>query len=51
VAWLWREHRIHTTSIPTPGVQGVRLSPHVFTTAAEIARLAAALRTAASSGG
>lgn len=50
VAWLWREHRIHTTSIPTPGVQGARLSPHVFTSAAEIARLATALRTAARDG-
>jgi selenocysteine lyase/cysteine desulfurase len=50
VSWLWREHRIHTTSIPTPGVQGVRLSPHVFTSAAEIARLATALRTAARAG-
>ena len=50
VSWLWREHRIHTTAIATAGLSGVRLSPHVFTSPAEIERLAAALRTAARDG-
>lgn len=49
-SWLWREHRIHTTSITTAGIEAIRLSPHVFTTDVEIERLAAALRTAARDG-
>ncbi|MBL8736464.1 MAG: aminotransferase class V-fold PLP-dependent enzyme [Planctomycetes bacterium] len=49
-SWLWREHRIHTTSVTTAGLQAIRLSPHVFTSDAEIERLAAALRTAARDG-
>lgn len=43
VAWLWQQHRIHTTAAEDGGVAGVRLSPHVFTSAAEVDRLAGIL--------
>lgn len=49
-SWLWREHRVHATSIDAGGLAAVRLSPNVFTTAAEIERLAQALRRAARDG-
>lgn len=43
-AWLWREHRIHVTTAIADGIDGVRLSPNVFTAPAEVDRLAALLR-------
>ena len=49
-AWLLKEHRIHVTTVTQGGVDGIRISPNVFTTQAEIDRLCTALETAASKG-
>ncbi len=38
VGYLWREHRILTTSVAYGGVTGVRVSPSVYTTPGEIDR-------------
>jgi selenocysteine lyase/cysteine desulfurase len=42
-AWLWREHRIHVTVAEDAGLRALRISPHVFTTFAEVDRLAGIL--------
>lgn len=42
-AWLWREHRIHVTTAEEAGLRALRISPHVFTTFAEVDRLAGIL--------
>lgn len=49
-SWLLVEHRIHVTTAIQGGVDGIRVSPNVFTTADEIDRIASALETAASRG-
>jgi isopenicillin-N epimerase len=49
-AWLWNEHRIHVTTAEDAGLRALRLSPHVFTTHAEIDRLAAILLGVARNG-
>lgn len=48
--WLWREHRIHVTVAEACDLDAIRISPHLFTTPAEIDRLAALLRRVADSG-
>ncbi len=48
--WLWREHRVHVTVADTDGLDAIRVSPHLFTTPAEVDRLAALLRHAAMHG-
>ena len=49
-AWLWQEHRIHVTVADRGGLRAIRISPNVFTTHAEIDRLAAVLVAAARNG-
>lgn len=44
---LWDEHRIYTVAIVHPVVEGVRITPHLHTSAEEVDRLARALRTIA----
>jgi selenocysteine lyase/cysteine desulfurase len=46
VGWLWREHKILVTPIEHPDFRGVRVSPHVYTTPAEIARFVDAMEQA-----
>ncbi len=40
-------HRIYTVAIDTPAVKGVRVTPHLYTTVAELDALVAALRALA----
>jgi len=42
-AWLWKEHRILTTSVKHPEFKGLRVSPNVYTTLEELDRLGDAL--------
>jgi len=49
-AWLWREHRVHVTTAVDAGLRALRLSPHVFTTTAEVDRLASILARVARDG-
>ncbi|MCC7398074.1 MAG: aminotransferase class V-fold PLP-dependent enzyme [Planctomycetes bacterium] len=49
-AWLWQQHRVHVTTAVDAGLQALRLSPHLFTTAAEVDRLAAILVGVAQNG-
>ncbi|MCC7062597.1 MAG: aminotransferase class V-fold PLP-dependent enzyme [Planctomycetes bacterium] len=42
-AWLWTQHRIHVTTAVDAGLRALRISPHVFTTHAEVDRLATIL--------
>ena len=44
---LFDRHRIFTVAIDVPGVRGVRVTPQVFTTTAELDALVAALRAIA----
>lgn len=44
---LYSKHRIHVTTMVRAGVDGIRISPSIFTTNAEIDLLASALREAA----
>lgn len=44
-AHLWAKHRIFTTSIAHPQFEGLRVSPNVYTTPAEIDRFADAVET------
>jgi selenocysteine lyase/cysteine desulfurase len=44
--WLWSRHRIVTSAISFGGVTGVRVTPNVFTTLAEIDLLTDAVRAA-----
>lgn len=43
VAWLWERHRIHVTAAEAGGLRAIRISPNVFTTHAEVDRLAGIL--------
>ncbi len=45
--WLWREHRVHVTTADVADLAAIRASPHLFTTPAEIDRLASLLAAAA----
>src|SRR5262249_12905369 len=36
--WLWREHKIYTTAIVHDEFQGLRISPNVYTTTADLDR-------------
>lgn len=40
---LFEKHRIYTVAIDRPGVRGVRVTPHLYTTAAELDALVVAL--------
>ena len=42
---LFERHRIWTVGINTPGAQGVRVTPHMFTTTAELDALVRALKS------
>ena len=42
---LMNEHRIYTAAIDRPGVRGVRVTPNVYTTTAELDSLVAAIKT------
>lgn len=42
-AWLWKEHHIYVTTAVDAGLRALRISPHVFTTHAEVDRLATLL--------
>lgn len=42
--WLWKEHRVLTASIGMEACRGLRVSPNVYTTFAELDRFAALLR-------
>ncbi len=42
-AALWERHRIYTVAIEHPVIQGVRVTVHPSTTAADVDRLVAAL--------
>ena len=44
--WLWREHRIVTTTIQHAELEGVRVSPHVYSTLDEVDRFAEAVEHA-----
>ncbi len=44
--WLWKQHRILTTPIVHDQFQGIRVSPSVYTTPAEIDRFADAMEHA-----
>lgn len=48
--WLLSKHKIHVTTAVAGGIDGIRISPNIFTTQAEIDRLVAALSTAARDG-
>lgn len=49
-AWLLEKHRLFVTTIDMPAVQGIRVSPSVYTSVEEVDRLAAALTEAALKG-
>ena len=46
VSWLWKRHKILVTPITHADFRGVRVSPHVYTTPAEIERFVAAMEQA-----
>ena len=46
-AALFDRHRIYTVAIDYAGVHGVRVTPHLYTTTAELDALVQALRTLA----
>jgi len=48
--WLLDKHRIHVTTIVRGGVNGIRISPNIFTTRAEVDRLANVLEGVARDG-
>lgn len=48
--WLWQEHRVFVTTVDCADLRALRISPNVFTTHAEVDRLAALLRGAARDG-
>ena len=48
--WLLSEHRIHVTTVVRAGMNAIRISPNVFTTIAEVDRLAAILDKVAREG-
>lgn len=48
--WLWDEHRILVTTILHPQFSGLRISPSLYTTPAELARFVATLEHALSHG-
>jgi selenocysteine lyase/cysteine desulfurase len=48
--WLWREHRILTSPVRHDELQGVRVSPSVYTTLDEVDRLADAVELAIAKG-
>lgn len=41
---LMSKHAIHVTTVNTTGIDGIRVSPHIYTTVAEVDRLISALR-------
>ena len=47
---LWGEHRIRTSPVDTPEVRGVRVSPGLHTTTAELDRFIAVMRKALQEG-
>lgn len=47
---LWQEHRILTTTIDHPAVQGLRVSPSVYTLPEELGRFCSAVERALESG-
>ncbi|MCS6934008.1 MAG: aminotransferase class V-fold PLP-dependent enzyme [Chitinophagales bacterium] len=49
VSTLLEKYRLHTTSIVHENVNGIRITPHVYTTTEELDRLIHALQTIASS--
>lgn len=49
-SWLWRAHRIHVTTAAADDFAAIRVSPNVFTTPAEVDRLASLLVAAARDG-
>lgn len=48
--WLYTKHRIHVTSAVRAGVDGIRISPNVFTTFEEVDRLGKILADVAANG-
>jgi selenocysteine lyase/cysteine desulfurase len=50
VEWLWREHRIFTVAIQHDQFRGIRVTPNVYTTLAELDRFAEAMLHAARKG-
>ena len=48
--WLWDEHRILVTTILHPQFSGLRISPSLYTTPAELARFVATLEHALTHG-
>ncbi|MCB9891462.1 MAG: aminotransferase class V-fold PLP-dependent enzyme [Planctomycetes bacterium] len=47
---LWKEHGIHVTTVDRAGLEGIRVSPNVFTTCAEVDRLVTILQSVAQRG-
>ena len=43
-SYLFRDHKIHTTSISKEGIEGVRITPNVYTVTADLDRLVAAIQ-------
>ncbi|MCS6968827.1 MAG: aminotransferase class V-fold PLP-dependent enzyme [Cytophagales bacterium] len=43
--YLYEKHKIFTVPIDIPAVQGVRITPHLYTTLADLDKLVAALKT------
>lgn len=43
---LWKEARIHTTTIQHEGIDGVRVTPHVYTTLRDLDQLIEAIKSA-----
>jgi len=41
---LWKEHRIHTTGITHEGIDGVRVTPHIYTSTSELDVLVKAIK-------
>lgn len=48
--WLWERHRIVVRPVDHPEFSGIRVTPNLYTTTAEIDTLSAALRTALNRG-
>lgn len=48
--WLWERHRIVVRPVDHPEFSGIRVTPNLYTTTAEIDILSAALRTALNKG-
>lgn len=49
-SWLLEKHRIHVTTMVRAGLDGIRISPNVFTTEAEVDRLGTILDLVARNG-